>query len=208
MGRAAVDKLAASRIPAGHDGLWQVIRQLRRFSVVALQEYTGHRKDTVRDYVKRLERAGYLKLSDEQPLRRTSPTKIYELVKDMGQEAPRLRRDGSPARENLGNEQMWRTMKMLKRFTGRDLAIAASTDEHAVEESTARKYAQVLAKAGYLAIQTESAPGRQAVYRFVKSTGPKPPMIQRVKQVFDPNLRAVVWPAPKADLNMGKRGRR
>ena len=38
----------------------------------------------------------------------------------------------------------------------------------------------------------KAVPGRsQAVYRLVRNTGPQPPMIQRVRQVFDPNTNTV-----------------
>jgi hypothetical protein len=210
--RQPIDQQKASRIPVGYEGLWQVIREKRRFTVVEVQDETGHRKDTVRDYVKRLERAGYVKMADARRINAANPTKIYALVKDVGREAPRLRRDGSPCYQGRNREQMWRTMKMLSAnggtFSPRDLAVAATTEVAAVDVGDAKDYAKHLLKAGYLVLVKASNPHRQAEYRLVRNTGPKPPMVQRVKQVFDPNLNAVVWPRPEVDLNTTKRGRR
>lgn len=208
MSRQPIDKQKSSRIPVGYEGLWTVIRAKGQFTVVELQGETGHRKDMVADYVKRLERARYVKVVGTRSENRGNPTKVYGLINDVGREAPRLKRDGSPCLQGRNREQMWRTMKMLRTFTPRDLAVAATTEVATVDLGDAKDYIKHLAKAGYLAVVKASNPHRQAEYRFVKNTGPKPPMVQRVKQVFDPNLNAVVWPLPKADLNTAKRGRR
>jgi hypothetical protein len=85
-----------------------------------------------------------------------------------------------------GREQMWQTMRALGSFTVADLFVAASTDDHPVAESEARTYCQMLQRAGYLS-------GGAAGYRLVRYTGPLPPMIQRIKSVYDPNLKEVVW---------------
>ena len=30
-------------------------------------------------------------------------------------------------------------------------------------------------------------------YRLIRNTGPRPPMVQRIDAIYDPNLGAVVW---------------
>ena len=40
----------------------------------------------------------------------------------------------------------------------------------------------------------EPTSGRIARYRLVRNNGPKPPQIQRVKRVYDPNSREVFMP--------------
>ena len=84
-------------------------------------------------------------------------------------------------------------MQMLQQFTSRDLIIHASTDEHPVAQVHANDYCKILAKAGYLRVIKAGRSGRLAVYRFTRFTGPKAPMIQRTKQVFDPNTNEIVW---------------
>ncbi|MEW6490806.1 MAG: hypothetical protein AB1578_23205, partial [Thermodesulfobacteriota bacterium] len=65
----------------------------------------------------------------------------------------------------------------------------ASIEEHVVGEADAEHYCRYLAKAGYLA-----RVGHRR-YRHLprRRTGPLPPQIQRVRQVFDPNTGEVVW---------------
>jgi hypothetical protein len=94
---------------------------------------------------------------------------------------------------------MWRTMRMLNGdWSWRDLAIAASTETQPVSETDARDYCATLAKAGYLVPVTRGkgvGTGLPPRYRFApaRNSGPRPPMIQRLCTLFDPNLGTVVW---------------
>ena len=71
-----------------------------------------------------------------------------------------------------------------------------------VSEASADDYIIFLHRAGYLKMIAPAKVGgfskvrEKARYRFLshKNTGPKAPMIQRVKHVYDPNLEQVVWP--------------
>jgi hypothetical protein len=60
---------------------------------------------------------------------------------------------------------------------------------------TARSYLKWLKRAGYVVEVQASKPGTKARFRLGhgKYTGPRPPMIQRIGQVFDPNLGEVVF---------------
>jgi len=179
--------------------IWAEIRKTkgRPFSFREIWEVTTCSRDTVREYITALVAAGYVqKLS---PL--DTPATPYKLVKDNGIEAPRVRRDGTEITQGRGREQMWRTMRILTEFSPKDLAIHAATDNMPISEVDAKNYVYHLHKAGYLAMIATGKPGSvhtagsQARYRFLSSkyTGPKPPMVQRVKQVYDPNTGKVVW---------------
>ena len=87
-------------------------------------------------------------------------------------------------------------MRVIGPFSILDLALNASTEEQPVKFSDARDYVANLHKAGYL-VMLEGQIGGRAIYRLVPSrySGPKPPMVQRIKQVWDPNLGKVVWSA-------------
>lgn len=210
MGRrpAHIEAEKRARVPRGQQGFWDLIRELRTFTISQLDGRSNVRRDAIADYVKRLVRAGIVEftdpLDDAAPAARSprakaglraSPTKVYRLVKDSGPEAPKVRRDGTIAPAGSARENMWRTMKRLGVFTPRELAVAASTATHPVDESDAKSYIRYLRLANYLQQVTTGNPRRQARYRFVAAmnTGPVPPMIQRTHQVFDPNLGRVVW---------------
>jgi hypothetical protein len=180
--------------------LWSAIRQLGTFNARELQAETHCSAGQVNDYLTGLANAGILVLSGTQGGRGCiKPSNIYRLAKDTGIEPPRVRRDGTLIAQGLGREQMWRTMRMLREFSPIDLAVQASTEETAVSVSTVQEYCTFLTRAGYLTVvrrgQGVGKGGVPAIYRFVPSrnTGPQPPMIQRIKQVYDPNLGKVVW---------------
>lgn len=187
--RKPVDKLNGFDT---REAIWRVIRELKIFTVRDLQQQTTMDVASVRDYCVGLERAGYLfeLVNSTSQSDNLFVAKEYELVKDVGVDAPRVRKDGSKVVQGQGREQMWRAMRILKSFSALELAVNASTEECTVKESSAADYCKHLCHAGYL---TKNAKGK--IYRFLPSryTGPKPPMIQRTKQVFDANLKKVMW---------------
>lgn len=196
MGRRAAHLAPARRQTerAGREGVWEAIRKLGRFTVRALENRTRESQTMIRSYVQGLVHAGYVAPEPDSDAGDRSTT--YRLVRDVGVDAPRVREDGTEVTQGRPREQMWRTMKIINEFSPRDLAIQASTEECPVAESDAKHYVRYLQRAGYLVMVDPGKPGVQARYRFLKSrnTGPKPPIIQRVRQVYDPNLQQVVWP--------------
>jgi hypothetical protein len=172
--------------------LWAAIRRLGAFTPKDVRYETRCSRSQVEEYLKGLAAAGIIEKSIDEP-------GLYMLVKDCGLEAPRVRRDGTTVTQGLGREQMWRTLRGLREFTAVDLAVQASTEEAPVSTETAKEYCHFLALAGYLAVMRAGKGvgkgGELTRYRFVstRNTGPLPPMIQKVKAVYDPNLKAVVW---------------
>jgi len=192
-GRKGVVELAAAGEPSGRQAMWERMRELRRFTLADL-DHLNVERDTIKTYVRSLVRGGYLKMErSDGPGGRYAPA-LYELLRDVGLEAPKLRRDGSPAHQGRSREQMWRAMKMMGKFTPRDLAVTASTEDAAVSEDDAKSYVKHLFAAGYLAVLRAGKPPRtQGLYRLVKNTGPLPPMVTRAKIVWDPNLGRIAW---------------
>jgi len=194
-------KLTA-RVPRGHQGYWQLIREAHyrdgAFTVWDIEGQTNADRKAVRDYIRRLEKAGIVAEAGFTE----RGEKVRRLISDPGPEAPRLRRDGSPARETgRGNEQLWRAARMLGQFTLQELSTAASTDEVQVSRETAKTYCRHLHRAGYLA-RVNGGEARRGetpkpiVYRLLPSayTGPLAPQIQLTRFVFDPNMGRVVGP--------------
>lgn len=161
-------------------------------------------KETVRDYLIGLERAGYLEVTNKgAKVGNVCTAKKWKLAKNAGIEAPRVRRDGTAVTMGLAQEQMWRTLRMLKGDTNaRELAAHASTDAIKVAEVAAGDYLRNLHRASYLQCTVVGKGlGRKGVgtlsrYRLISNTGPKPPMVQRTDAIYDPNLQEVVWIKP------------
>ena len=203
MSRKRID-LQMTGKPEGRQVIWTAIRKLsagaaRGITVMEVEDITRIEPATIRTYMKSLTNAGILKML---PGERTNPKhRRYEkqrwmLVKDMGVEAPRVRTNGELVTQGSARDQMWRAMKMIGDFTYRDLAVHASTEECRVSETDAKDYCKHLLKASYLRVTRKHQKGKDAspaAYRLIRNTGPKAPMIQRIKQVFDPNLGEVVW---------------
>lgn len=180
--------------PGPRQRIWEQLRRKGRGTARELRgELTGAVPiATVTSYLKALAAAGVVE--------RDGP--VYALARDEGIEAPRVRRDGSRVTQGLAQEQMWRTLRMRGGVANaRVLAMFASTPAVPIPESTAKRYLQALQTAGY----TESVGTMRYKLRHAWNTGPKPPMVCRLKMVYDPNLQAVVW-APEVSEEDGTDG--
>ena len=159
---------------------------------IALKRQDDLPESLVSGYLRALIAGGFLVRSNPEALPAT--TAIYFLKRDVGVEAPRVRRDGSLP-PPPGREQLWRTLKIIGAFTGQELADAASTPKVPVAKATADEYIKMLARAGYLQTMVESSPGVPGRYHLVPSywTGPMAPQIRRTKELYDPNTGEVVY---------------
>lgn len=169
--------------------LWRAMRDLKSFCVPELARKAGvdRHKYNVSDYLRGLVKAGILAV--DAP---ASPGKYanYTLVRDMGVDAPRVRRDGSTVPEPA-QQTMWRGMKILREFAALDLVAHAEMAGITIKPSTAQTYCQWLARGGYLT-PLRTRPGESARYRFVGDTGPKAPRILRIKALYDVNIGEIM----------------
>lgn len=200
MSRKPVHIEAAAPRPEGRQVIWGAIRKLRTFCVPDIRSETGMQADRIREYVHALQAGKYVRRigTEKREHREMRTVVMWELMRDVGVDAPRIRPDGQPVIQGRARGQMWLTMRVLRSFDAHSLAFNASTEEQPVRFSDARDYAGNLHKAGYLVVVTPgSNRGGLATYQFVPSrySGPLPPMVQRIKQVWDQNLGKAVWSA-------------
>ncbi len=94
-----------------------------------------------------------------------------------------------PLRPRTPEENLWNTMRGLKSFSPIDLASHATTETVTVSPEQAQTYCRSLCEVGYLIVVRPAAPNiaREAIYRLIDVTGPRPPMIRRVAAVVDQN---------------------
>ncbi|MEW9901004.1 hypothetical protein ABWL39_20485 [Chitinivorax sp. PXF-14] len=179
--------------------IWNAVRgrQERDWTILGISLETELDIRLVKQYVRALRLGGFVERTN--PTENRSIEARLRLVRDNGQEAPRLDDHGQPTQLGLGIEQMWRTMRLCGEFNYVELAAQASTEAMQIGESHAQFYTRLLHRAGYL---VETQPRRKAGRCFVlaryrllpgKYTGPRPPMKQQSKGVYDPNLNRVVW---------------
>jgi hypothetical protein len=171
----------------GRDLVWAALLRLRETDYGTLSRESDQNIGLVEGYLKALTKAGIVEVVDERagPLGR--PRRVYRLCRDLGLEAPRVRKDGTilPA---PGRQRMWRAMGILKEFSVRDLAAVASLPEAPVSPAEAVYYCRWLAKGGYL---RQTTPGRYLAVPAMRY-GPRAPMIQRVRRLLDPNTGEIV----------------
>ncbi len=193
-GRKPADKL---RPDQSRQAVWDVIRKLKTVTIDRILYEVCLSRAAVSDYIIGLVAAGFLHKHDEQQRPPLVHVK-YSLIKDNGQEAPRVRKDGTIVTQGLAREQMWRAMGIFsqkgKTFTIRDLTLFATTVTTPVAEIDAKHYCKHLQQIGYLTTVKAGSAGKLTIYRMPpnKWTGPKPVQIQRTRRCFDPNTGATV----------------
>lgn len=89
---------------------------------------------------------------------------------------------------------MWRAMRGLNAFSPIDIAAHADTGTVSVSVDDARAYIGVLFRHDYLRCVRKADPSkaREASYKLVRNTGPKAPVLKRIRAVLDPNTGAYV----------------
>lgn len=184
----------------GRDAIWYCIRILKQFSLTDIEilstddsKTDNLNRATIRSYVNGLERGCFIeKVSSSVE---SSNQNNWKLVRDIGIHAPRLDKNGNELPETK-RTQMWRSIRILGSFDIQTVVSSINPDTD-IKYNDVKDYIKHLNKAGYLVV-TEPAKnsGTTAKYRLLPSmnTGPNPPVVQRIKQVFDPNLNKVTWP--------------
>jgi hypothetical protein len=175
--------------------IWEWIRAWHgSFTVNDILMIVRLEPSSVNDYL-----TGLVNAPEQYLTARKSPSRgvltQYVLNNDIGNDAPRVRKDGTPVTMGQGRQQMWNAMRILKNFSVIDLAFNSSISECQIAESEAKGYCAALCKAGYLVGRGSLSGVEGQRYMLIPSmwTGPHPPQIQRTKQVYDPNLKRVVW---------------
>jgi hypothetical protein len=186
MSLAPITTLAGGRSP--RQRIWERIRMHSSGEFTGAEVTPGDvPAGTAREYLAGLVCAGYL--AQTQADRRGVKIR-YWLTRDNGIEAPRVRADGTEVVQGQGNEGLWGAIRVLDTFTAHQIADLAG-----VSASTAKSYCMFLERAGYLTIALAGKSGGPTIYRAIKNriSGPRAPMITRIKAVYDPNLHQVVW---------------
>lgn len=165
----------------------------------------GQRADTAIEYLRGLCRAGILAAEPERKVcRPLRELRCYRLVRDLGVDAPRVDRNGKPVTQGIGRDQMWRSARVLKEFDYRELAAAASTEQHVVSLQEAQTYYRFLKAGGYLRVAVpgvKGPDGKPERVRFLRArdTGPRAPIVTRDKSVMDGNTGEIVFKGASND---------
>ncbi|MXS82242.1 hypothetical protein [Nitrosomonas oligotropha] len=169
--------------------IWDLIRATGGSTFEASEVTPGDiHRETSKCYLESLVRGEYLGCN------LIGNSKQYFLINDAGIEAPRVTKQGDKVTQGQGNEALWGAMQALGSFNTRVLAEMAG-----VMETTVKSYCKMLSCAGYLTVDKKGkgmgSGGIGTQYRLLTSkvNGPRPPMITRLKAVYDPNIHEIVW---------------
>lgn len=182
--------------------VWAAIRKNRdEFTIQQVADLGQMKYDSARDFITGLKNAEIIAEVRREKLPNMSK-KIdliyFRLVEDYGYNAPSVDRKGNIlGKKTTVNKAMWNTLRITKQpVNAHELAALSSTDDQAVSIETADSYLRFLHHAGYLKIARAAHHAvRKAKYQLLPhmNTGPNPPMIQRAKQVFDPNTNQLMY---------------
>ncbi|MBB3947249.1 hypothetical protein GGQ73_003215 [Rhizobium skierniewicense] len=188
----------------GEDHYWSVMLEKSRtgtaFTARDIFEQSNANMDTIREFIKRLVKAGFLAKAGTLP----NKAETFSVAKVQAA-TPRVRRDGTVIETVTATQCMWNAIRNTFRtgFTVADLVRWASTDDTRITTRFAAAYIDHLNKSGYLIpLMTDGMAGGEAMWKLdpSKNTGPLTPMILRAKIVFDQNRNEVVGGAPAEEL--------
>lgn len=130
--------------------IWDVLREHKAEFLppheIAGKAGTVH--ETTHNYLNMLEKAGLIEVQLQGALFATRPIKTFRLLKNIGTQAPRLRADGSFYDEQQ-SEVIWRTAKILRRFTLAELVLHIGMT-HQVKTNYVKNYVFGLVRGGYV----------------------------------------------------------
>ena len=179
-----------ARVPRGHDGFWAIIKDLDTVGPWTLSQVDGGSnvdRASVKDYVLRLERGGYVGRVGTKPSKdgRSSVT-LWRLLKKPV-DAPRLDRAGNELHEPVA-QLLWRSMRIMKTFSSAELRAAAELPGRDVTLVRTRQFINALSRVGVVF----QVPGHKDLYVLARDLGPKAPSVGKTWVVFDRNSRQVI----------------
>ncbi len=166
--------------------------------------------DKAKAWLKALELAEYVLVTDISAMNAVCATYRYQLVRDIGQQPPRIDSKGQ-VKPPQSSDLIWRTLRILKNANAHQIVASGSTPELTLKISNVRQYLRALYLAGYLKADSTRHSRALAGYQLIKNTGPKAPQVKRGKKVYDANLGIIVYdpgtalpPAHQAETDQSK----
>lgn len=177
---------------AGEDAMWARMRELQTrqdgFTVLDVLKGIRQRRDTIAEFVRRLEAGGFVIRTGSRPTE-TGLSVVYALATKRIA-TPKVNRDGTE-RPEPKNQVLWRAMKILGRFTASELTEAASTPERPISLLTVKTYLKHLKRVRVVTASPNRIKNRE-VYRLAKNLGAQAPRILSAKMVLDPNRHVLL----------------
>lgn len=204
MPRQSVEQLQVNFVvPRGDAGFWAIIRELDvkgPWGWRDIDRRSNVHERSVRDYIKRLELAGFAERVSQGRTGLHAKATQYRLL-HRPVEAPRIDRKGNIYPESK-TQRLWRTMRMVKTFSVPELTSLAQGDDMVMSQELAKYFIKALVQVGVVQPFASTA-ASDKLYRLVRDLGPIAPVVSLSMVVFDPNAKAVVG-QPVLEVNDGQ----
>lgn len=192
------------RVPRGNEAFWELILALDKagpWTIRQLVDRSNVTTGAIGQFVDALRLAGIAEVVERRLNGRPGldPAAFYRLTR-RPLDCPRLRRDGTELPEPQV-QVLWRTMRMVKSFSPRELVDLASEGGRSINLSHARSYVSLLISAGVVVQQKSNGHGQEGLYRLKRDLGPRAPKILHARIVFDPNSSQVLGEAKAREVS-------
>jgi hypothetical protein len=178
-----------------HDRAVRAIRSRKQFTILEIASEAGIDKSRATLIVTTLTRKGYLrKVTKSRPARGHLGYARYELIKTI------------PGRAPVARTRIWRSMRVMRRFTIADLA---ATAEAGLQNT--HTYVVDLVNGGYIRKLKMEVPKRgvegRAIFALIKDTGPFAPSYRKAtREIIDPNVAGAGAGGSGCEKRNGLRG--
>ncbi|MDL2332869.1 hypothetical protein [Brucella inopinata] len=189
----------------GFDHYWNVIMDCamaeKPFSARDIFNCSNAHMSDINDFLRRLVKAKIIEMTGNTGERNEAFYRV--LVRQSA--TPKVRRDGTIVDGMTKQQAIWNYMRSEAGrlgFTAQDITVWQRAGDTPIDIDAVKSYVKFLHKAGYLLEVQKGRPGKLGVYRLQHhmNTGPKPPMILRIKAVFDQNRHEIVGPAEAQEV--------
>lgn len=186
----------------GHEEMWFAIRDIPNyragFTAADLARVSGAKREATEFYLAKLARQGRA----ERLGTTTDQQAVYAVLR-VGVEPVVLEVNGQPSRDYTRRHALWNAMRILKKFTVRDLWTNVR-DDNPVTQAMVAKYVTRLHAAEYLDIIEIDKRNDDPVFhlRPAMNTGRRPPRLCEAELIFDPNKQAFYGTAEAREVRL------
>lgn len=174
--------------------MWEAIRTINgTFFAIDIAQLSGCELANVYHYLRSLTKALFVTVEEVATTKRKGDrlSKRYTLIKNTGIEAPRINAKGETVLASPKFEVLWRTLRILNSVTTNQLVDHAEAAGLTITKRSVNIYTKALLDSGYINV-TGKEGSRVFSLKPSMNTGPRPPQLQSIKAVYDPNLNKVM----------------
>jgi predicted transcriptional regulator len=173
--------------------IWDAMRKAEIFTTQEVAIVSACEQTTVRKYLKDLVATGFVELVGTRENGKLGGDRYKVVRSDV--KVPKV---GETESKEGAQDKMWRSMRIFRSFTVSDIAATSS-----LHIETVKRYVNKLKQAGYVSVQVSNGGGGKRgaynLYRLLKDTGVRSPVVLRDGRVFDCNLNEYVEIAPQKE---------